>query len=273
MASIQLQGKIFLKGSIKAVTGLHIGGSSGELDIGGNENPVIRNQLNRLPYIPGSSLRGKLRSLLDRHLGNFLVSQGSIQVHECRKSDDYADCPVCQVFGVTPQHLKKDTMPTRLLIRDTYLSLKSQAYLREADTDTDFTEIKTEVTIDRITSASNPRPLERVPAEATFDPMVLVYGIYTRDTYSAEQITTECKRFDTVLKGMELLEDDYLGGSGSRGSGQVAFENLTMTFKSRECYEKADKGPIPITLPENADIKAVRQSDYIDQIQNAISAE
>ena len=72
---------------------------------------------------------------------------------------------------------------------------------------------------------------------------------------------------------MELLEDDYLGGSGSRGSGQIAFENLTMTFKSRECYEIVDMNPITINLPEDADIKAVRQSEYVAQIRNAIPAE
>ena len=68
MASIQLQGKIFIIGEIEATTGLHIGGSAGELDIGGVDNPVLRNPLTREPYIPGSSLRGKMRSLLDRHL-------------------------------------------------------------------------------------------------------------------------------------------------------------------------------------------------------------
>ena len=69
MASIQLQGKIFIRGEIEAMTGLHIGGSAGELDIGGVDNPVIRNPLTREPYIPGSSLRGKMRSLLDRYRG------------------------------------------------------------------------------------------------------------------------------------------------------------------------------------------------------------
>ena len=68
MPSIQLQGKIFIRGEIETTTGLHIGGSAGELDIGGVDNPVIRNPLTREPYIPGSSLRGKMRSLLDRHL-------------------------------------------------------------------------------------------------------------------------------------------------------------------------------------------------------------
>ena len=74
-----------------------------------------------------------------------------------------------------------------------------------------------------------------------------------------------------VLKAMELLEDDYLGGSGSRGSGQIAFEGLTLTFKSRECYENA--AVAPITLAEDTDVKNLRQSDYTEQILKAISGE
>lgn len=274
MPSIQLHGKIFLKGTINALTGLHIGGNSGELDIGGIDNPVIRNAFNRQPYIPGSSVRGKMRGLLDRHLNKPLDKPvGGVKIHECRKPADYDECPVCQVFGVAPQGaLRGKTMPTRVIVRDTFLTRESLDALDRADTDTDFTEIKTEVAIDRITSAATPRQQERVPAGATFGPFQIVHSLYTQnenDTHN--QLQGELQFFDTILTGIELLEDDYLGGSGSRGSGQIAFENLTMTFKSRECYEKADKDPIPIALPENADIKAVRQSNYIDQIQHAIS--
>ena len=102
MESIQLQGKIILQGDIHALTGLHIGGGRGELDIGGIDNPIMRNALNRQPYIPGSSLRGKIRSLLDRHFENELnkpIGSG-VNVHECQEPDAYKTCPVCQVFGV-----------------------------------------------------------------------------------------------------------------------------------------------------------------------------
>ena len=149
----------------------------------------------------------------------------------------------------------------------------SRQSFEKIETDGLYTEAKWEVSIDRITSEANPRQNERVPAGAIFDPFQLIFSLYTRDNNTTNPLKSECDLFDTVLKGMELLEDDYLGGSGSRGSGQIAFQNLIMTFKSRECYEKADKAPISIALPEDPDIKAVRQSDYIDQIQNAISAE
>lgn len=277
MPSIQLQGKIFLQGAINALTGLHIGGNSGELDIGGIDNPIIRSAFNRQPYIPGSSLRGKMRGLLDRHLEKQLNQPISrdVRIHACKTQDEYDKCEVCQVFGVAPQgELRGKTMPTRLIVRDTFLTPESLASLDRADTDTDYTEIKTEVAIDRITSAATPRQQERVPAGAIFGPVQIVHSLYTRHGSDHDnQLQDELAYFDTVLKGMELLEDDYLGGSGSRGSGQIAFQNLTITFKSRECYEKSDKPPISIALPEDPDIKAVRQSDYIDQIQNAISAE
>ena len=277
MPSIQLHGKIILKGTIEAKTGLHIGGNTGELDIGGIDNPVIRNVFNRQPYIPGSSLRGKMRGLLERHFGKDLnKSVGrDVRVYECKTPAEYYKCPISQVFGVAPtQQLRGKTMPTRVIVRDTFLTDESRAVLDKADTDTDFTEIKTEVAIDRITSAATPRQQERVPAGTKFGPFQIVHSLYTQHgTAHDNQLQDELKLFDTVLKGMELLEDDYLGGSGSRGSGQIAFENLTMTFKSRECYEKVDIDPITIKLPENADIKAVRQSEYVEKIRDAIPAE
>ena len=150
MLSIQLQGKIFLKGTINALTGLHIGGNSGELDIGGIDNPVIRNAVNRQPYIPGSSLRGKMRSLLDRYLNKPLnKSIRDVRVHECKSPTDYEGCPVCHAFGVAPiGNLRGKTMPTRVIIRDTFLTPEALEALDRADTDTDFTEVKTEVAID-----------------------------------------------------------------------------------------------------------------------------
>jgi CRISPR-associated protein Csm3 len=277
MASIQLHGKIFLECNIRLQTGLHIGGNSGNLDIGGVDNPIIRDPITTAPYIPGSSLRGKIRGLLDRHLNKRLNNtMSNVTIHMCKTPTDYYDCHVCQVFGVAPtsDDMRGNTMPTRLIIRDVFLEKQSQKELEAADTDTNYTEIKTEVAIDRITSEANPRPNERVPAGAIFGPVQIVHSLYTQHGSDHDnQLQDEVTYFDTVLKGMELLVDDYLGGSGSRGSGQITFENLTMTFKSRECYEKADVSPRPITLPENADIKALRQSNYIEQIQNAISGE
>ena len=276
MPSIQLQGRIFLRGTIHAKTGLHIGGNSGELDIGGIDNPIIRNAFNRQPYIPGSSVRGKMRSLLDRHFDNALNKPvgRDVRVHECKSPTDYEKCPVCQAFGVAPQgEMRGKTMPTRLIVRDTFLTQPALDALDKADTDTDFTEIKTEVAIDRITSAATPRQQERVPAGTTFGPFQIVHSLYTQGENDRAQLQDELQLFATVLMGMELLEDDYLGGSGSRGSGQIAFDNLQLTLKTRQCYEKADTPPIDVVA--NADIKTLRQrqSDWTAKLLAAISGE
>ena len=123
-------------------------------------------------------------------------------------------------------------------------------------------------------SAATPRQQERVPAGVKFGPVQIIHSLYTlHGSEHDNKIEDEINYFDTVLKGMELLEDDYLGGSGSRGSGQIAFEYLTITFKSREYYEKTDGKPKSIDLPENANIKAIRQSDYANQILKTINGE
>ena len=276
MASIQLQGKIFIRGEIEAMTGLHIGGSAGELDIGGVDNPVLRNPLTREPYIPGSSLRGKMRSLLDRHLGRPLNkpirrNPPRVRVHECDKLADYEECSVCRVFGIAPSRDMEDTMPTRLIVRDALLTVEARKRFEEIDTDMPYTEIKTEVAIDRITSAATPRQGERVPAEATFGPLEMVYSLYTLDSDSEGSVDREIALFDTVLMGMELLEDDYLGGSGSRGSGKIAFRNLEMIFKSRKHYEDPKSVPAN-TLAKGEDVAVLRDMDYQSQILGAIQA-
>ncbi len=272
MASIQLQGKIFIIGEIEAMTGLHIGGSAGELDIGGVDKPVIRNPLTREPYIPGSSLRGKMRSLLDRHLNKPLRrDRPQVRVHECNRLADYKECSVCQVFGIAPSRNMEDTMPTRLIVRDALLTAETRERFNEIDTDMLYTEVKTEVVIDRITSAATPRQNERVPAEATFGPLEMVHSLYTLDTGSEGSVDSEIALFDTVLMGMELIEDDYLGGSGSRGSGKIAFRKLKVIFKSRKHYENPQSVPIA-TLAEGDGVSALRKADYQSQISAAMQA-
>jgi CRISPR-associated protein Csm3 len=272
MASIQLQGKIFIIGEIEAVTGLHIGGSAGELDIGGVDNPVIRNPLTHQPYIPGSSLRGKIRSLLDRYHGRELNQRISqVRIHQCKTLDAYKDCPICPVFGIAANRPFEGLMPTRLIVRDALLTVEAKERFDKIDTDMPYTEVKTEVAIDRITSAATPRPTERVPAEATFGPLEMVYSLYTLNSDSAESVNREISLLDAVLTGMVLLEDDYLGGSGSRGSGKIAFRDLEMTFKSRKHYE--DPQTVPIApLADGDGVAALQEADYQNRILEAIQA-
>jgi CRISPR-associated protein Csm3 len=247
--SITLLGRVFIRGEILAVTGLHIGGGEGSLAIGGVDMPVVRDPLTNTPYIPGSSLRGKLRSLTEKLYGlpqNFAVSRQrgkEVFVHTCssdrlkglqgadydrelaRFRDEFARCPACSIFGVTGD--SPVPHPTALVVRDVFLSHESRQALERAKTDLPYSEVKWEATIDRVTSAAVPRQVERVPAGVVFDNMEMVYSIYGNEGI---------ERLKGVLEAMQLLEDDYLGGQGSRGNGRIRFQKLSIRARAGRDY-------------------------------------
>ena len=245
---MQLLGKIIIKGNIVSKTGLHIGGTQTGIDIGGVDNSVIKDPWGR-PYIPGSSLRGKLRNLLEKSEGlafpekmiwlkkpeKYDQSDG-IRMHMCNEKN----CEVCNIFGRnngehpcveennSPLNITNAT-PTRLLIRDAFLKEDSISSEIKANLDLEWTEVKFENSIDRITSAANPRQTERVPRGAAFD-LEMIYNVFDQE---------DKKAFTKVLKAMKLLEDDYLGGGGSRGYGKVVFTQLKIFWNSSRDYEEA----------------------------------
>ncbi|MCC9078456.1 type III-A CRISPR-associated RAMP protein Csm3 [Litorilinea aerophila] len=228
---IQLRGRIFLEFNLHAVSGLHIGGSEVGVEIGGVDKTVIRDPLTNRPYIPGSSLKGKVRSLLEKYEGlpqNQSIGQ-KVSIHTCDTSEKYATCDVCQVFGVPGE--RDFGTPTRLVVRDVQMTAESIARLEEnGRTDLPYTEVKTEVSIDRVTSAANPRQMERVPAGTVFGPAELVYSIYEGDGCDSQR---DVERFARLVEGLVLLEDDYLGGLGSRGSGKVRLAQIQVKLRSR----------------------------------------
>lgn len=230
---IQLKGRIFFSFDIEAATGLHIGGSETGIEIGGVDKTVIRDKLTNRPYIPGSSLKGKMRSLLEKYNGlkqNQRIGQGYI--HTCDKQGDYATCSVCQVFGVPGE--RDFGTPTRLVARDVQMNEASAKRLEQSGrTDLPYTEVKTEVSIDRVTSAANPRQMERVPAGSIFGPAELIYSIYGGDECDP---LTDVNRLKTLVEGLQLLEDDYLGGLGSRGSGKVTLKGIKVALRAKESY-------------------------------------
>lgn len=244
---IKLLGRVFLTFEIEAVTGLHIGGTETNIEIGGVDKTIIRDKITNRPLIPGSSLKGKMRSLLEKYRGlkqNQRIGQGYI--HSCgadRKDDnaagDYRKCDVCQVFGVPGE--RTFSTPTRLIVRDLILGDKSAEVLTQSGrTDLPYTEVKTEVSIDRVTSAANPRQMERVPGGAVFSGGEMVFSIYRGDDVDPK---ADLQRLSTVVEGMILLEDDYLGGLGSRGSGKIAFKNLQVLARGKEALgERQDLG-------------------------------
>jgi len=229
---IELKGRIVITFDIEAVTGLHIGGSDAGVEIGGVDKTVIRDKLTNRPYIPGSSLKGKMRSLLEKYNGlpqNKRIGQGYI--HTCDNAPGYKKCDVCQVFGV-PGELKFAT-PTRLVVRDVFLGAESAKKLEAAQTDLPYTEVKTEVSIDRVTSAANPRQMERVPAGAKFEHAEMILSLYEihLEDGTATKALEDLKRLSVLLEAMQLVEDDYIGGLGSRGSGKVAFKDIKLSFR------------------------------------------
>ncbi len=213
-----------IEGSIETVTGLHIGAGSEEMHIGGTDNPVVKNPMNRRPYIPGSSLKGKMRSLMEWQAGTVGVTNGDpIGFLEAGKIEDNAKrvdaTNILKLFGGAPQANTDDAFvrsigPSRLAFWDCPLS--DDWVRRMQDRDVPLTEVKTENTIDRIGGAAkNPRNTERVPAGARFDFRL------TMRVHDDEDL------FNEVLKGLRLVELTGLGGSGSRGYGKVRFLNLT----------------------------------------------
>ena len=234
-----LIGKLLLDGEMTCETGLHIGAGKGSLDLGGADNPVVKDAFGR-PYVPGSSLRGRIRSLLEQAGG--LVTPADriylsrrrgqeVRIHQSDRPDD----EICLLFGRNPGRLERvggeafesgASTPSRLTAYDAPLDPDSISSQMRENLDDELTEVKSENAIDRITSQANPRTLERVPAGARFR-VRFVLDIL------CEEDKALVRRF---VEALRLLEDDALGGGGSRGSGRVRFANLKLRWRSREFY-------------------------------------
>ncbi len=280
-----LLGKLTLTSQLSIETGLHIGGGGENLDIGGLDKPVIRDPLTKYPYLPGSSIKGKLRSILERLLNKPLNRTGGSGTWRY-ESDDLADgftevkkkryvpyegartCQISRLFGSTggsqfwmpiatareeglyEENKNNPTStinnqncirinrgrnaPARLTIRDCHLVPESAEKLRQVDTGLYMTEWKFENGIDRVTAAANPRQVERVPAGAQFQ-FELVYTVENKD-----QVIEDLQNIAIALA---ILEDDALGGHGSRGYGKVKFENFRFSYRSLEQYRQIINTP------------------------------
>lgn len=236
--------KLEIKAKLELVTGMHIGTSGNFSPIGAVDNVVVRDPVTKIPIIPGSSLKGKLRTLLARI-----------------ESDDHIlntidkDHPVIKrLFGYNGDKAGEKIINARLQFCDLFMNEDCIKELESKDTDLYLTEIKFENTIDRITSVANPRQMERVPAGAEFDLKIIYNAEYT-DTDTLREFRAELKEvedkqkrkekfeelrkmvvddakseiledFKTLAKGFKILQLDYIGGSGSRGYGRVKLNNF-----------------------------------------------
>jgi len=205
----QLVKKIKINTSITLITGLHIGGNSENVEIGGIDNPVIKlASKGDVPYIPGSSLKGKMRCLLEQAAGAPKVG---------------LDEKVNNLFGITESKANNTSnQPSKIIVRDAMLSDDSKKMLLNCDNlDMPYTENKFENVIDRVKGiAQHPRQTERVPAGARFNAEFII-NVWDNDD--------EQELLALFEKGIRLLENDYLGGSGSRGYGQIKFGEMKKT--------------------------------------------
>ena len=215
-----------IKAKLELQTGLHIGAGDSEMHIGGIDNSVIKHPITQSPYIPGSSLKGKIRTLLEWRSGEVKKAPLSLDdLKEAKSKEDVKN--ILRLFGISgdvknTDDIVKEIGVSRLAFWDCALDVDWEKAIR--DDNQLLTEAKSENTIDRITStAGNPRQTERVPAGAKFD-FKLMLRQFEGD---------KPELLDLVLKGLKLLELDSLGGSGSRGYGKVKFIELTVDGETR----------------------------------------
>jgi CRISPR-associated protein Csm3 len=227
--ALGFQKNIIIRGRIHCKTGLHIGGAKEKLEIGGTDAPVVIDPKTRKPVIPGSSLKGKMRALLELRDKSY-SGDGSPHAHgeECRDPE----CKICTVFG-SSEDIKRG--PARLIIRDAIMDEMPEM------------EIKAENVINRLTGKSEvgPRFLERVPAGSEFG-LEMVYSVYNEKDLGYLRM---------VFEAMHSLEDNYLGGSGSRGYGKVEFKDIQLSVKTKEDYINGVEKGVALTLKINGEEK------------------
>ena len=327
-----LLGKFYFTSILSVETGLHIGGGAENLDIGGLDKPVVRDPENQYPYLPGSSIKGKLRSILERLLGKPINRPGGSGTYRY-ESDDLESgfseienkrstsvdgsieittgkqtkqilpifyegartCQLSRVFGSTGKdcwietdkanedpelidrswqpinyndksytRFKGRNSPARLIVRDCHLLPESIKMLKSIDTGLYMTEWKFENGIDRITAAANPRQIERVPKGAQFGFEII---------YTVENISQAREDLKNILRAILVLEDDALGGHGSRGYGKIKFKNLE--FRYRDYQNIGGDGSSALSLPssnklEEAIEETSKLPEKFDEIQGLL---
>lgn len=235
MSELRFRGKYKITATLVCETGLHIGGTQEGFEIGGLDNPVIKDPMTGMPYICGSSLKGKIRSLLEWSVTHkdkekikendtekeIVVEQTRVEYMLKRSKDGKSakpcscgECDVCVVFGCSAAESAKG--PTRLTVRDAFPDEKTRDEWKKNLGEAIFTELKMENVIDRITSEANPRQMERVPAGSEFN-VEMIYDVYEEE---------DIRRLKILFQGMHLLEESALGGSGTRGYGKVKFKDI-----------------------------------------------
>ena len=210
-----------IKGILHCDSGLHIGNPSDEFDMGASDNPVVKDPLTNFPYIPGSSIKGKLRFLTEL---NDDSSRDSVKENDGMPSNNL-ECIASQIFGI-PLDENVSDYPTRIIVRDSYPTEETISLWENSDGIYNGVELKYENTIDRISANAILRNIERIPRGSEFN-IEIIFSIYEGDNEN---------NLLYFLESLKYLEDTYLGGSGSRGYGKIRFKNFEITKKDKEYY-------------------------------------
>lgn len=230
------KGNLIIRGKIECLTGLHIGGSKEKMEIGGVDSIVVRSAQTDYPYVPGSSLKGKMRHLLEYvtgavakplegNLGNVSVQENIVRVFGIgadikEKANDNKELDAIKDEDYREQvRALRNIGLSRLLVRDALPDEETQEMWENLGSDAHFTEYKAENTIDRLTSAANPRFIERVVEGSRFN-FEMIYTAYSLREDFQEEVNDDIRN---ILAALRLLEASAIGKSGSRGYGKIAF--------------------------------------------------
>ena len=262
-----LLGKFIVEMDIHCVTALHIGGLSEGIDIGGPDKYVLKDPMTELPYVSGSTMKGKSRfelELLPLHSEDKSCvaaqwekkkaewegeirqgqqgQQGEPAAEELNKLKDAVgacenpDCRIARMFGVAAG---KGGGPLRAIFRDAGPGVGQRERWESVLGKGSYTEIKPENTVSRLTAVANPRQIERVPAGSEFREEVIL-NIYQREDVIFVR---------TLFQGLGILEDSTLGGLGSRGPGRVRFEQFRIVWRSARYYLDPNEGEKVVCIP------------------------
>ena len=192
--------KIEITGIIQAETGIHIGGNSQFAAIGAVDSPVIRDVYTDYPMIPGSSLKGKMRTLLAK------------QYNKGLEKPENDDDRILRLFGSAE---KGQIQFSRLIFSDMIMVNAEKLQKQGIST----TEIKFENTINRLTAVAMPRQIERAVRGSEYE-LHLIYNLEKEEEFEEDM--------KLLRHAMTLLTYDYIGGHGSRGYGKILFKDLDL---------------------------------------------